>query len=161
MKRVLIIGGGFGGCTAIHLFKKGDWEVTLAEPTKDGLGGGVRTRFKSGHPYTYGPRHFLTHNEKVFEYLSSHLNMRLCKEHQFLSFVDKDSEFYNYPIHYDDIAKMPESEKIKVEINELEEGFKNASYKLTSGNTESQSKATDYEDFWKKSVGKYFIRKIH
>ena len=124
-EQVLIIGGGFGGCTAVHLLsQKQGWEVTLAEGSNSGLGGGVRTRFKSGHPYTYGPRHFLTHNEKVYSYLSSHLNMRLCKEHQFLSFVDEDSQFYNYPIHYDDICKC--QRKKKNEINKLEEGFKNA-----------------------------------
>ena len=65
-KKLLIIGGGFGGCTAARLFgKDGGWDITLIESSNE-LGGGVRTRFKSGHPYTYGPRHFLTHNEEVY-----------------------------------------------------------------------------------------------
>ena len=28
------------------------------------LGAGVRTQWYGGHPYTFGPRHFLTKNEK-------------------------------------------------------------------------------------------------
>ena len=47
LKKLLIIGGGFGGCTVVHEYsKKENWEITLVEPNAE-LGGGVRTRFKS------------------------------------------------------------------------------------------------------------------
>ena len=116
LKKLLIIGGGFGGCAAIHEFsQKSGWDITLVEPNPE-LGAGVRTRFKSGHPYTFGPRHFLTQKDFVYDYICSHLEMRLCGEHQFISFVENDSQFYNYPIHYDDIKLMPESKEIFKEI---------------------------------------------
>ena len=160
MKKALIIGGGAGGCTAIHeLNKSGNWDITLAEPSEK-LGGGVRTHFRSGHPHTMGPRHFLTQNESVYEYLKQHLNLRLCNEHQFLSFVDDDSNFYNYPIHFDDICNMPESNKIYKEINELEESYKNAEFNLTTGSPELEKSANNYEDFWIRSVGSVLYEKF-
>lgn len=160
MKKLLVIGGGFGGCTAIHEFsKKSNWEITLAEPNKL-LGGGVRTNFKSGHPYTFGPRHFLTQNEIVFKYLSSHLELRLCKEHQFISFVEDDGEFYNYPIHYDDINRMHDSKIINNEVQALEESFKNAEFKLTTGSPKLENTASNYEDFWIRSIGPTLYKKF-
>jgi len=121
-KKALVIGGGFGGCTAIHRLKSAGWHVTLVHPSTK-LGAGVRTQFISGHPFTFGPRHFLTHNSHVYEYLASHLDMRLCAEHQFFSYVSEDSNFYSYPIHYDDIARMPEAEQIYKELEKIETRF--------------------------------------
>ena len=70
MKKALIIGGGFAGCTAAHVLAlQGGWEVTLVEQNST-LGAGVRTQWYGGHPYTFGPRHFLTQNEEIFEFLS-------------------------------------------------------------------------------------------
>ena len=60
MKKVLIIGGGFAGCATAHLLgEKKDLNVTLVEAGSE-LGAGVRTHFYGGHPFTFGPRHFLT-----------------------------------------------------------------------------------------------------
>ena len=100
MKKALIIGGGFAGCAAAHLIElsKKKWDVTLIE-INDHLGAGVRTKFYGGHPYTFGPRHFLTHNEKIFDFLNSYLPMRRCDDHQFITYVEEDSNFYNFPIH--------------------------------------------------------------
>ena len=160
MKKVLIIGGGFGGCTAVHeLSKKNGWEITLVNPSEE-LGGGVRTNFYNTHPHTFGPRHFLTHNNEVFEYLDERLKLRLCKEHQFISYVADDDNFYNYPIHFDDIPRMPEKDLITRELNELEEGFKNANFLLTSGSPSLEKKAKNYEDFWKRSVGTTLYNKF-
>ena len=70
-KKALIIGGGAAGSTAaIEMSKKKDWDTILVEKSND-LGAGVRTSFKSGHPFTYGPRHFLSHNQEVFDYLNN------------------------------------------------------------------------------------------
>ena len=68
-KSALIIGGGFGGCSTAHqLEMQGGWDVTLVE--KEGfLGAGNKTRWYGGHPYTFGPRHFLTPYENVFNYI--------------------------------------------------------------------------------------------
>ena len=65
MKKALIIGGGAAGCSAAHqLTLMGGWDVTLVEAAAF-LGAGVRTSWFGGHPYTFGPRHFLTQNRKV------------------------------------------------------------------------------------------------
>jgi UDP-galactopyranose mutase len=151
-KKALIIGGGFGGCTASYCLKQKGWEITLVHPSST-LGGGVRTNLYAGHPVTFGPRHFLTHNEQVYDFLASRLNLRRCQEHEFLTFVGSDNQFYSYPIHEDDIPRMPEASNILEEISALETSFRTAKYSLTTGNDEQQAKATDYEDFWQKSVG--------
>ena len=73
MKRALVIGGGFAGCSAAHQFALlGEWDVTLVEYSPF-LGAGVRTQWYGGHPYTFGPRHFLTQNERVYQFLDQYL----------------------------------------------------------------------------------------
>ena len=105
MKRALIIGGGFAGCAAAHqLALMGGWNVTLIE-SGPRLGGGVKTHWYGGHPYTFGPRHFLTQNERIFEFLNTHVPLR-CLEHEFITYVERDQAFYNFPIHKDDISRI-------------------------------------------------------
>lgn len=144
-KTVLIIGGGAAGCAAAHqLTLMGGWDVTLVEQAPF-LGAGVRTSFHGGHPYTFGPRHFLTQNEKVYEYLNGVLPLRLCSEHQFLTYVKQDEAFYNYPIHVDDIERMPDKDKIKDE--------------LFFGTKLSQGPA-NLEEYWIRSVGRTLYEKF-
>ena len=60
MKKILIIGGGFAGCSSAEIISKiPGTKITLIEKSKK-LGAGVRTHFSGGHPFTFGPRHFLT-----------------------------------------------------------------------------------------------------
>lgn len=152
-KKAIIIGGGTAGSTAaIEMSKKDGWETLLVEKGND-LGAGVRTNFMSGHPYTYGPRHFLTHNEDIFHYLNEIVPLRRCKEHQFYSFIENDSQFYNYPIHEDDFDRMPDGSIIKEEISKLDSKFKDAEFRLTQGETVLEESAKNYEDFWIRSVG--------
>ncbi len=159
-KNALIIGGGFAGCTAaIEMSKKTGWNTLLVEKGNN-LGAGVRTSFMSGHPYTYGPRHFLSHNTDVFNYLNNIVPLRLCKEHQFTSYVEQDNNFYNYPIHEDDFQYMPDEDKIKKEISELDEIYKNAKFKLTLGEQKLEDAAKNYEDFWLRSVGSTLYNKF-
>ena len=70
MKNCLIIGGGFAGCAAAHALEliSPEINVTLIEKSKF-LGAGVRT-FWGGHPYTFGPRHFLTKQKRIFDFLN-------------------------------------------------------------------------------------------
>jgi len=76
IKKVLIIGGGFAGCTTAHeLSKLDNLDVTLVEQSSY-LGAGVRTFFYGGHPYTFGPRHFLTRNKEVYDYLNKIVPLR-------------------------------------------------------------------------------------
>ncbi len=116
MINALVIGGGFAGCTAALLLSEKGWRVTLVE--KEGfLGGGCKTHFYGGHPYTFGPRHFLTKDEELYDFLNQYVPLRRIGEHEFLTYVERDGRFYNYPIHYDDINIMPDREKIFQELN--------------------------------------------
>ncbi len=144
MKKILIIGGGPAGCSVAHIVSEfSDCETTLIESSSF-LGAGVRTQYYGGHPYTFGPRHFLTQNQKVFDYINNIIPMRSCSEHEFISYVEQDDNFYNFPIHMDDVRAMPDSEIILNEIKEAK-GVMNAN---------------NIEDFWIGSVGVTLYNKI-
>lgn len=137
MKKCLIIGGGFAGCAMSHQLQlQGGWDITIVEAGGQ-LGAGVRTNWWGGHPYTFGPRHFLTQNEDVFSFLNSHLPMRLCSEHEFISYVEADSNFYNFPINTIDIPRMPDSEIINTELKAIR----------------GQIRSRNLEEYWINSVG--------
>ena len=158
-KKALIIGGGIGGTVSALELKKKGWDVLILEKSKR-LGGGIRTSYVGGHPCTYGPRHFLTHDIKAFEYLNKYVPLRKCKEHIFWSYVEQDKEFYNYPIHYDDIPRMPEKDQILKEVSELDAKYRDNEYKLCVGSEESLDEVKDYKDFWLKSIGETLYKKF-
>lgn len=137
MKKILVIGGGFAGCAATHqLNLMGGWDVTLVEAASF-LGAGVRTFRYGGHPYTFGPRHFLTPKQKLFDYLNALVPLRRCEDHEFITYVERDNAFYNFPIHKDDVLRMPDRNKIEDEFSRL------------SGVTN----AKNLEEYWIGSVG--------
>ncbi len=144
MVKALVIGGGMSGCCATHLMteKKG-WDVTLVESAPF-LGGGCKTFFYGGHPYTYGPRHFLTQNEKLFNFLNQYVPMRRIPEHEFLTYVERDPGFYHFPIHRDDVDLMPDRDKIHQEL-EMLSGVENVK---------------NLEEYWIGSVGKTLYSKF-
>jgi UDP-galactopyranose mutase len=148
MKTALIIGGGFSGCAAAHqLTLAGGWDVTLIEAAPF-LGAGVRTQWYGGHPYTFGPRHFLTQNRAVYEYLDRIIPIRLCPEHEFLTYVEPDNAFYNYPMNTGDIDRMPDAAEVWQEVRQAKlsvEGVKNAK---------------DLEAYWIASVGRRLYEKM-
>lgn len=160
MKKALIIGGGIGGAVAaIELSKRQGWSCTIVEASMR-LGAGLRTHWVSGLPCTFGPRHFLTHDESCFSYINSIIPMRLCAEHEFITYVEDDCAFYSYPIHEDDVPRMPEADAINRELASLDEAFKGRSFRLTTGESERDLPASDYRDFWLKSVGPTLYKKF-
>jgi UDP-galactopyranose mutase len=135
--KALVIGGGFGGCTAAHQLELlGGWDVTLIEAAPF-LGAGNKTQWWGGHPYTFGPRHFLTQRQEVFDYLNNLIPLRRCPEHEFLTYVERDNQFYNYPIHRDDVIRMPDREKIEKELE------------VVKGSVQ----AKNLEEYWIAAVG--------
>jgi len=143
LKKALIIGGGFAGCATAHQLELlGNWDVTLIEKSHI-LGAGVRTHWYGGHPHTYGPRHFLTDNENVYEYLNKYCPLRLL-HHQMITYIESDGAFYNFPIHKDDIEKMPDADQIKYELN------------MTSNFLD----AKNLEEYWIRSVGETLYNKF-
>ncbi len=144
MKKVLVIGGGFGGCCPAHLLEDKGFEVTLIEKAPF-LGGGCKTFWHGGHPFTYGPRHFLTQDESLFNYINEIIPMRrIDTEHYNLSYVERDQQFYVYPPHMDDVARMPEA----AEIREQLKGRRDV------------SKAENFEEYVVGSVGRIIYEKF-
>jgi UDP-galactopyranose mutase len=143
LKKCLIIGGGFAGCATSHQFNLvGGWDVTLVESAPY-LGAGVRTQWWGGHPYTFGPRHFLTQNVEAYEFINKYCPIRLCPEHEFITYVEPDNNFYSFPINKSDIPLMPDSELINEEMSELV-GVNNAK---------------NLEEYWIGSVGQTLYNK--
>jgi UDP-galactopyranose mutase len=117
-KKVAIIGAGTAGCAAAYQFQKlGGWDIDIFEGGNS-IGAGVRTYFSGGHPYTFGPRHFLTKNERVFEYFDSIIPMRKL-EHRFLTYLEQEGDFFNYPISASDIPRMAQADQINKELGEI------------------------------------------
>lgn len=144
-KKALVLGGGFAGCAAVHqLSLLGGWDVTLIEAGPH-LGGGCKTHYMGGHPYTFGPRHFLTSNERAVAYLNDIVPLRPCPEHEFLTYVEADAAFYNYPIHSDDLPTMPEWDRIQAEL-----------YAASIPPAEPKN----FEEYWVGSIGRTLYDKF-
>ena len=168
MKSALIIGGGFSGCATAHLLAlEGGWDVTLVEAAPF-LGAGNRTQWYGGHPYTFGPRHFLTPYPHIYEYLNKYCPLRSCAHHEFVTYVADDEQFYHYPIHRDDIDRMPETDQIYSEISALnmaalaqmspDDIAKLDTRDIFKMNMAHEAK--DFEDYWIKSIGQTLYSKF-
>ena len=143
MKNILIIGGGFSGCSSAEIISKiPNTKVTIIEKGVS-LGAGVRTHFNGGHPFTFGPRHFLTTKIEAYNYLKKFLKLRNVNYHKFISYIRQDDNFYNYPLNVKDIEKMPDKNKIKTEIKA----------------TKNVDKSKNLEEFWVRSVGQTLFDK--
>jgi len=143
-KTVLVIGAGPAGCAAVHkLHELDEFDITIIDKANH-LGAGVRTNYYGGHPYTFGPRHFFTQNKEIYDYLDSIVPLRDCGDHQFISYVEQDNSFYNFPIHMDDIRAMPDADKILTQIE----------------NAHGVEESKNFEEFWINSVGTTLYEKI-
>ena len=138
MKKILILGGGFAGCACAHTLSMLEkFEITVVESSNE-LGAGVRTNFWGGHPYTFGPRHFLTKDKKLYDFLNKYIPLRDCSNHKYLSYVEKDNNFYSMPLSYDDIEDMPDKSEI---------------YKELDNNKNKKNEPKNLEEFWLNSIG--------
>ena len=137
----MVIGAGVAGCMYAMMLREKGWHVTIIERDTQ-LGGGLRTFFYGGHPFTYGPRHFLTPFPEAYEWFSRYVPMRdLFKMN--ITYIESDQQFYSYPIHSDDIPKMPDGAKIQAELDALP----------------PETAATNFEEFWLARVGPTLYRK--
>ena len=97
--KILIIGGGMAGCSSAEMLSKiPGTKITILEKSSF-LGAGVRTFFYGGHPYTYGPRHFLTQKKETFEYLKNFLDLKRTRHVRQGSFALNELE-RNEPSRY-------------------------------------------------------------
>jgi UDP-galactopyranose mutase len=144
MKKALVIGGGPAGCAAAHqLALLGGWDVLVVEQAPF-IGGGCRTLTMGGHPYTFGPRHFITEKPYLFDFLNKFVPMRSCAEHEFKTYVEQDDAFYSFPIHEDDVSTMPDADKIAMERQQAP----------------GPEGAQNLEEYWIRSVGKTLFDKF-
>lgn len=135
MKKALIIGAGFAGCTYAMMLRQKNWDVTVVEKAPF-PGGGIRTFFHGGHPYTYGPHYLCTPHEHIYEYINKLVPLRRIKKINY-SYQENVDEFHTFPIHEDDIKKLPDVDKIREEIENLPE--------VATGD--------NFEQFWINRVG--------
>lgn len=124
------------------LLRERGWSVTVIEKAGS-IGGGVRTFFHGGHPYTYGPRHFLSPYREAYEFLNKYVPLRHIKKINY-TYMERDSEFYTYPIHEDDIDRMPERDRIRTELALLS----------------PESEAHNFEEFWVGRIGETLYEKF-
>ncbi len=137
MKKALVIGAGFTGCMFAMMLRGKGWHVTVVE--KAGvIGGGVRTFYHGGHPFTYGPRHFIGPEDSrpAFEFLEQYVPMRHLDKMNF-SYQEKDDLFVSYPTHADDIDKLSDADQIWAELDALPK----------------ETQAHNFEEFWIGRVG--------
>lgn len=137
MKKAIVVGGGFTGCTMAMFLKQKGFEVTIYEASSL-LGGGCRTYFYRGHPYTFGPHHLIikTEDQEAWDFFDSFTPLRKL-DHHVITFPSGGEQFYNYPPIYSDIETMPNSEQIKSELNARD---------LTKA-------PNNLEEYWEGSVG--------
>ena len=144
--KVLIIGGGFAGCAMAHaLSLKNIKDVLLVEASNQ-LGAGVKTYFWGGHPYTFGPRHFLTKDKKIYDFFNKYIPMRDCSEHKYLTYVEQDDQFYSMPLSYDDIELMPDKKKIYDELKNIKKN--------------NSKEPANLEEFWQSTIGPTLYSKV-
>jgi UDP-galactopyranose mutase len=145
MKKAIIIGSGFTGAMFAKMLRDKDWSVDVYDNSSI-VGGGVRTFYHGGHPYTYGPRHFIgpETNMAAFEYLDKVVPMRHIKKINY-SYQQNEDFFATYPMHQDDINKFEDSGKILKELSNLPK----------------ETKSKNFEEFWIGRVGKTLYEKFN
>ncbi len=137
--KAIILGGGFAGCTVAHLLNRAGWKTTLIEREQH-LGGGCRTFFHAGHPFTYGPRLYYGYSDKVLSWLNAVVPIRkfpfelLTLAHEP---VDEHRRFWTYPPHELDLESYPRAEQIRGELSE----------------PAPEGEPADFEDYWIRRVG--------
>ena len=139
MKHALVIGGGFTGCSYAYFLLQKGWQVTIVEQGPE-IGGGVKTYFHGGHPFTYGPRHFIAPESSMpaFEFLNKIIPMRHIDKINY-SYQETDDVFTTYPLHQDDIKLLSNSSQILEELKHLD--------------SIGEKQAKNFEEFWLGRVG--------
>lgn len=145
MKKAIVIGSGFTGCMFAMMLRQKGWEVVVIEKAPI-AGGGVRTFYHGGHPFTYGPRHFIgpESSQPAFEFLDKIVPMRHLDKMNY-SYQEKDDLFVSYPTHADDIEKLSDADKIRAELDSLPE----------------ETEATNFEEFWMGRVGETLYERFN
>ena len=119
--RILVLGGGVAGASIAYYLTEKGFDVTIIEK-HDSVGGLARTCYYAGHPYEFGPHIWFWPGGK-----DAPINATIVKltgdelfyvDRRLFTYVEADRRKYRYPVHYADVALMPERERIEREVRE-------------------------------------------
>jgi UDP-galactopyranose mutase len=120
-KKILVLGGGVAGSSMAYYLSEKGYDVTVVERNKR-VGGLARTCTYAGHPYEFGPHIWFWPGGK-----DDPVNATIVKltkddlfyiDRRLFTFVESDNRKYRYPVHYQDIADMPDKEQIYKEVKQ-------------------------------------------
>ena len=141
--KVLVLGAGVAGCTTAYLLARKGYLVTILEGGHE-PGGGVRTRWYGGHPYTFGPRVFFSKDDEIISLLTSLTKIRPFYTRSW-TYVSEDGQLYHYPLFLDDLSKMPDWNKISQQLDERK------------GKT---PRTNNFENYWLDAIGPNLYQKF-
>lgn len=154
----LILGGGVAGCSLAYFLGKKGHEATIIEQHE--LGGLSRTYYYAGHPYEFGPHVLMWKNDMddpvtkaIYELTDGEL---YDVTRRLFSYVEKDQQYYKYPIHFDSIAGMPERGQV---YGELKDCGRCADWKLDSEIPYPGSEAS-FKEYMESRIGPTLYKKI-
>jgi len=119
--KILVLGGGVAGSSIAYYLTEKGYDVALIEKNSR-VGGLARTCYYGGHPYEFGPHIWFWPGGK--EAAINNTVVRLTNDELFyierrlFTYVEPDRRKYRYPVHYNDVALMPEREQIELEIRQ-------------------------------------------
>jgi len=117
--KILVLGGGVAGASMAYFLGEKGYDVTVIEKNQK-IGGLARTCMYAGHPYEFGPHIWFWPGGK-----EEPINAAIVKltndelfyiDRRLFTYVEPDRRQYRYPVHYQDVALMPEREQIEAEI---------------------------------------------
>jgi UDP-galactopyranose mutase len=118
-KRILILGGGVAGSSMAYYLTERGYDVTIIEKQRR-VGGLARTCYYSGHPYEFGPHIWFWPGGK-----ENPINATIVRltndelyyiDRRLFTYIEEDRKKYRYPVHYQDVALMPERDQIEREL---------------------------------------------
>jgi UDP-galactopyranose mutase len=120
-KRILVLGGGVAGASIAYYLSEKGYDVTIIEKNRT-VGGLARTCHYAGHPYEFGPHIWFWPggtqapiNRTVVELTKDQL---YYIDRRLFSYIESDRRKYRYPVHYGDVAQMPERAQIERELRQ-------------------------------------------
>ncbi len=119
--RILVLGGGVAGASIAYYLTEKGFDVTIVEKNSR-VGGLARTCHYAGHPYEFGPHIWFwpggteTPINKTIVTLTN--NELYYIDRRLFTYVESDRRKYRYPVHYADVAAMPERDQIERELRE-------------------------------------------
>lgn len=117
--RILVLGGGVAGASMAYYLSDKGYDVTIVEQHRR-VGGLARTCTYAGHPYEFGPHIWFWPGGR-----EAPINATIVRltddelyyiDRRLFTYVEPDRRKYRYPVHYQDVAEMPEREQIEREL---------------------------------------------